>query len=304
MDRLGELARLLEVRRRRLAPDQVGVRRVGEPARDRRLDARADAVEALRRALAGEERAVALVDVAGEQRRRVGVGARDEERRHVQRRRPRGARRRACGRTGPSGRAPCRPGGRTSSRHASWSSKWTPAAPASIIGLHQLEGVERAAEAGLGVGDDRRRASARSCVALGPLDLVGAQERVVDAPHERGHAVRRVEALVGVDVAREVRVGRDLPAGEVDRLQAGLHHLHGLAAGERAERVDVVLGRAGAARAAPRRAARACARSAPSRAAGSPLRPCSRARCRASAGPRPTSAPDRRPRPHGSGGSH
>ena len=39
---------------------------------------------------------------------------------------------------------------------ASWSSQCTPAAPASIIWPHELVGVERAAEAGLGVGDDRR----------------------------------------------------------------------------------------------------------------------------------------------------
>ena len=51
-----------------------------------------------------------------------------------------------------------------------------------------------------------------------------------------GRAVRGVEALVGIGVAREVRVGCDLPAGEVDRLEAGLDHLHGLAARHRAER--------------------------------------------------------------------
>ena len=39
----------------------------------------------------------------------------------------------------------------------------------------------------------------------------------------------------------EVRVGSDLPAAEVDRLQAGLDHLHRLAAGERAERGDVLV---------------------------------------------------------------
>ena len=103
---------------------------------------------------------------------------------------------------------------------------------------HQLVGVERAAEAGLGVGDDRRE-PVRPVVALRPVDLVGAQERVVQAPHDLRHRVRRVEALVGVRRAREVRVGGDLPAREVDRLQACLDHLHGLAAGERAERVHV-----------------------------------------------------------------
>ena len=85
--------------------------------------------------------------------------------------------------------------------------------------LHQLEGVQRAAEAGLGVGDDRRE-PVGAVAALRVLDLVGAQQRVVDPADERRHAVGRVEALVGVGLAGEVRVRRDLPAGEVDRLQA------------------------------------------------------------------------------------
>ena len=46
--------------------------------------------------------------------------------------------------------------------------------------LHQLEGVERPAEAGLGVGHDRRE-PVRSPLALGVLDLVGALQRLVDA---------------------------------------------------------------------------------------------------------------------------
>ena len=40
---------------------------------------------------------------------------------------------------------------------------------------------------------------------------------------------------------RRVGVGGDLPAGEVDRLQAGADLLHGLVAGQRAERVDEIL---------------------------------------------------------------
>jgi hypothetical protein len=51
--------------------------------------------------------------------------------------------------------------------------------------LHQLEGVEHAAEAGLGIGDDRREA-VDLVLAFGPLDLVGAGEGVVDALDDRG----------------------------------------------------------------------------------------------------------------------
>jgi hypothetical protein len=52
----------------------------------------------------------------------------------------------------------------------------------------------------------------------------------------------RVQRLVGVHLAIAVGVARDLPAGQVDRLQAGLDLLHGLVAGQRAERVDEGLG--------------------------------------------------------------
>jgi hypothetical protein len=96
--------------------------------------------------------------------------------------------------------------------------------------LHHLEGVERSAEAGLGIGDDRCK-PARVGITLGRVDLIGSQERVVEPPDEGGTAVRRIEALVGIRVSGEVGIGGDLPAAEVDRLQAGLDHLHGLAPG-------------------------------------------------------------------------
>ena len=148
----------------------------------------------------------------------------------------------------------------------SWSSKCTAAAPASMNDFMISNALSGAAEAGLGVGDDRRQPVDR-VVALGVGDLVGAQEGAVDPLHERGRAVRRVEALVGIRVAREVRVGGDLPAGEVDRLQPRLHHLHRLAAGHGAERGHPLAPPRAAAAAAPPRAARACARRGRSRAA-------------------------------------
>jgi hypothetical protein len=208
-------------------------------ARDRRLDTRLETEEALGRPLAGDELAVALVDIAREQRRRERVGARDEDGRHVEHvRREPGRHERADELT---------------RRHEHLSAQ----VAALLLGrelvlevdargtrlderLHELERVERPAEARLRVRDDRRE-PVRPVAALRRLDLVGAQEGAVDALHEGRGAVRRIEALVRVGLAGEVRVGRDLPAGEVDRLQAGLHHLHGLRAGERAEGGDVLL---------------------------------------------------------------
>ena len=183
MDRLGERARLVEVGRRGLAPEQVGVRRVGQAARDRRLEAAARCGRSPRRALAGEERPVALVDVAREQ---LGADARRCARRAASARRSTSAARRAaisvrmnCAASAP---APCRPGGRTSSRDASWSSKWTPAAPASIIAFissKALSGPPKPASASatIGANQSRRR------LPFGVLDLVGALQRVVDPPH-------------------------------------------------------------------------------------------------------------------------
>ncbi len=105
-------------------------------------------------------------------------------------------------------------------------------------GLLQLVDVERATEAGLTVSDDRGEPVLDGGVALDLGDLVGAQQRVVDPADHLRHRVGRVEALVGVGVAGQVRITGDLPTGQVDGLQAGPHLLDGHVAGEGAERVD------------------------------------------------------------------
>jgi hypothetical protein len=101
--------------------------------------------------------------------------------------------------------------------------------------LHQLEGVERPAEPGLGVGDDRRE-PLRRVIPFRMRDLIRAGKRIVDALDERGRAAGGVEALIRIGLPGEVRVRGDLPAREIDRLQASLDHLHGLTARERAQR--------------------------------------------------------------------
>ena len=108
-------------------------------------------------------------------------------------------------------------------------------------GLHELEGVERSAEAGLRVRDDRRHPVLHGVDVLGVLDLVRTLERVVDPAHHLGNRVRRVEGLVRVGLAREVRVTGDLPTGEVDRLEPGLDLLDGLVTGQSAQSIDVIL---------------------------------------------------------------
>ena len=236
----GEVARQLDVGLAGLDPEQVGVGGEGQAAADHGVEAGAHAVEALARALAGGERPVALVDVARQQVGREGVGAGDDHRRHA----------------GDIRRQPCRVqrADVLLRRHEHLAAEVAalllarelvfPVDAGGARGdqrLGQLVGVERSAEAGLGIRHDRREPVLRP-FAFRVLDLVLADQRVVDAPHDRRHGVGGVEALVGVGLPGQVAVGGDLPAAEVDRLQAGPHLLHGLAAGVGAECADVVLG--------------------------------------------------------------
>ena len=144
-----------EIRLAGLAPDHVGVRRVREAARDRLLDARLRAVEAFRGALARAERLVVLVDVAREQVGRFRVGAREHDRRHAHHvgREPRGDELLH----------------RFLRRHQHLAAhvaalldrrelvlEMHAAGAGADHRLHELERVQHAAEAGFGVGDDRR----------------------------------------------------------------------------------------------------------------------------------------------------
>ena len=65
----------------------------------------------------------------------------------------------------------------------------------------KFEDVERAAEAGLGVGDDRQ-VPVSSAAPFERLDLIEPRQRVVHPFHHRRHAVDRVEALIGIHLSR------------------------------------------------------------------------------------------------------
>ena len=116
-----------------------------------------------------------------------------------------------------------------------------PAAPASIIALINSKTLSGPPKPGFRIGHDGEKPIDLR-VAFGVRDLVRALQRLVDPFHYRGDAVRRIEALVGIHLSREIGVGRDLPAAEVDRLQTGARLLHRLVAGERTERRDEGLG--------------------------------------------------------------
>ena len=157
------------------------MRRVGQPAGDAGLDAVADTVEALGGALAGDELLVPLVDVAGDQGRCLRIGAGHDQARHAAH---------ISGQPGRVQRLDVLAG-----RDQDLAAEVTALLLGRELvlpvharsagrdhGLHQLEGVENAAESGLGVRDDRCQPVRRALVLrFGPGDLVGPQQRVVDA---------------------------------------------------------------------------------------------------------------------------
>ena len=105
---------------------------------------------------------------------------------------------------------------------------------------HEFIGVERPAEPGFSIGNNRRP-KVEAIFAAKQLNLIGSLERIVDAADDRRHAVRRVQALVGIHARSQVVVCRHLPAAQVDGSETGPGHLHSLVAGESAESVDIRL---------------------------------------------------------------
>ena len=78
--------------------------------------------------------------------------------------------------------------------------------------LHDLEGIERPAETGLGVGDDRREPGLDGQpIALRRFDLVGALQRAVDAPRPT-RARRWPDRATGRDTSRRPCWRRPRPA--------------------------------------------------------------------------------------------
>ena len=156
VDRLGEALGLLEVGLGGLAPDHVGVGGVGEAAGDGvhrcppRMRKKPSAVRS-----PVEEGVVARVDVAGDQLGAVGVGARDEQRRHAQHVGGEARGDEVAGWRFAVGISTLPPMWPHFFSEESWSSKWTPAAPASIIAFissKQLSGPPKPASASATMG--------------------------------------------------------------------------------------------------------------------------------------------------------
>ena len=133
LDRLGEASGLVEIGMGGLQPEEVGDRRRRGRAR---CNGRGPCLPSGGRSLPAcgrpvDEWLVALVDVGGDQLGALRVGAGDEDRRHAQTSAASRAasRLRICAWVGISTLPPRWP---HFFSDASWSSKWTPAAPASI----------------------------------------------------------------------------------------------------------------------------------------------------------------------------
>src|SRR6266700_2590560 len=72
-------------------------------------------------------------------------------------------------------------------------------------------------------------------------NLIGTHERVVDGTDHARHAVVRIQALVRIHLATEVRIRRNLPAAQIDSLEAGFGHLNRLISCERAKSGNIFL---------------------------------------------------------------
>ena len=100
--------------------------------------------------------------------------------------------------------------------------------------------MDRTTEPRFRVGDDWRHPIAMH-VPFAPFDLVGTLQGIVQSLDQRRDTRRGIETLIGIGLAGQIRVSRDLPATQIDRLESGLDHLDGLGAGERAEGVNVFI---------------------------------------------------------------
>src|SRR5262249_31775316 len=101
--------------------------------------------------------------------------------------------------------------------------------------------VQCAAETGFAISDKRDK-PVDSAFAFGMIDLICADESVVQATYQGGYGVSRVKALVGIHLAGVIGVGGGLPAADVDCLESSCYHLHCLVAAHSSQRLDIVAG--------------------------------------------------------------
>src|SRR5437764_375593 len=84
--------------------------------------------------------------------------------------------------------------------------------------LHEFEHIERAAKTGFGISDDRGK-PVNVVSPLGVVNLIGALQGLINAPHNMRYTVRRIETLIGIHMSSKISISGNLPAAQVDRLQ-------------------------------------------------------------------------------------
>src|SRR5260370_38856633 len=101
--------------------------------------------------------------------------------------------------------------------------------------LNQFKNIERPAETRFGIRHNRHqpvdvdlaterfRIAAATKLAVGMANLAGAQQRTIDSPNDRRHAVRWIQTLIGIHLTGKIGIRRDLPAAEKNRLETGFH---------------------------------------------------------------------------------
>ena len=233
---LREFARLAKVGFARFAPEHIRIRRVRNRARSRQLGTILDAVISLGGSLAGEKALVNRINITANEIRVFRVGSRDDNRRYAED-------------IGGETR-----GDELGNKFVRTNENLATHVPAFfqrgelIFEVNrgrtrfdhcfgQFKSIERATEPGFAIGDYRRE-PINVVLAFHVLNLIGADERVINAANQFGRGIHGIETLIGVHLSRRVRVPRDLPAAHVNGFQSRLRLLNGLVSGQRAERVN------------------------------------------------------------------
>ena len=67
--------------------------------------------------------------------------------------------------------------------------------------------------------------------ALMVINLIGAEQRVINSPDDSWYAIRRIQALIRIHLFGKICIRRNLPATEINRLQSSSDLLYCLVPG-------------------------------------------------------------------------
>src|SRR5947209_12829672 len=93
--------------------------------------------------------------------------------------------------------------------------------------FHQLKDIQWTTKTSLGIGHNGSKPVGMT-LALCHLDLIRSLQSLVNAAHDMRNAIGGVETLVRVHVPGKISVGGNLPAAQINGLQASLYLLYSL----------------------------------------------------------------------------